>query len=319
MGKSRISFVAFLFATAIHSNFNLANAASGPDEAEPEFEQTFTWKLNPGEVCLRLASPGDILMGRDFGSMHYGPVTPIAAAFDVATLTPFTFKNPHTGLVMEVRGANASDVRESKNTLHLGDLVLKRRDFMPDQIFYMIKKGKIHDADRLNLKSHTGSFAVLRFKKRDADQTLKSRVAAVEKLNCKTDKYSGHGLCSNYVDYVYQGKIHRWWNQIPIINTITENWLPILNIKTPSALASSPQTEKICEVSSKNNKSVLKYPQQVSTHAWVTQLVTEGATGNPQLKDHSELILKDLQKTGIISRSGRGWKILYKNIRFQSR
>lgn len=280
----------------------------------PRKQSNYVWDLSPGEACLRLAAPADILIGRDFASSHYGPVSPLALAYDLATLTPFTLKNPHAGLVLDIRRANANDVRESKNTLRLGDVIMKRRDFMPDQVYYLIAKGKIQDQDRLNYKKDTGSFSVLRINFLSDKSELKSRVRAAEKLQA-TDKYWGHGLCSGYVDHIYDGKIHRWWNQIPIVRNVVD-LVPALNLKTPSALASSPQVKKVCEVSVKNGNEKLAYPKQVNLQHWVENLLAEVATGNALLANHARLVLGELRARKVITDTGNGWRVNYDTLTF---
>lgn len=283
----------------------------------PGVDSTFTWTLNPGEACLRLAAPADILIGRDYASSHYGPVSPLALAFDMATLTPFTMKNPHAGIVLDIRRADADDVKASKNTLRLGEVIMKRRDFMPDQVFYLILKGKIEDQGRLNMKKGTGKFSIQRINLVSAKGELRARVRAAEKLQSK-DKYWGHGLCSGYVDHIYDGKIHRWWNQIPVVRSLIE-LVPGISMKTPSAIATSPQVQKVCEVTVKDGVETLAYPKIVDVRKWLEDLMAEVATGNALLVDHARLVLGELSRLGVITDTGYGWRVNHESLSFHRR
>jgi hypothetical protein len=108
-------------------------------------------------------------------------------------------------------------------------------------------------------------------------------------------------VCGDFVAWAYEKHITSWWNRIPVARQIIATLYPPESIVTPDDLASSPYTEKVCDI--ENLK--LKYPQGPISTVVLMKAIQESLTSvNPIIQKHATWVRNFLLNRNIINVDG---------------
>lgn len=163
-----------------------------------------------------------------------------------------------------------------------------------------------------NYDDYRKSSTMIRVSSLNHKKETRMKEDALEKLEKRNIflKTSPLGVCSDFVNWLYDGRIKSNWNFIPgLKHLIGLVWLPE-GWQTPDNLYNSYLTETVCE----RKEGELIYPLSTNLHTLVSRIKNDLNSKNVEIKNHAQSVLNELINKDLVSQD---LKPLYDILEFE--